>query len=517
MLRWRDLLIVLWALLPVTGSAGTRGATLHADSAWPTELHGVWRSNGYGWLFALGADSSTVYHYTAGHCWPAGEQDGQVLEYLDSWRLNDDASELALRTLGEPHPFQFTRLAELPAACRVAAATDALASFDLFAELMRSHYAFFEQYQVDWSARTAQGRLRLTAESSERALLAAMREALRGLDDAHLSVDASLDGTPAGISGFRGPTLAAVTAQANARGARAGKARRAWMDQVWTGQIGHDVLGGNGEVAGNGLLQYGLADADVGYLAARAIGGYADSSFEDPRADLVVLEQILDAALDRFARANVRAVIIDLSLNQGGFDFLARAIASRFVSDRRLAYSKSAADAPEAYRTELWIEPAQGKRFSGPVYVLTSDITVSAAEILTLALRPYPHVVHVGTPTRGALSDILGKNLPNGWHLTLSNEVYLDHHGESWEGRGIEPTLAVDVFPEADPAGHSQAVGRIIELITADLGDESTGQPIDRRPDGIVNRSIDCGSASRMQATCDTPHYRSSGAWRIRD
>ncbi|MCB1633513.1 MAG: hypothetical protein KDI51_02930, partial [Xanthomonadales bacterium] len=109
-------------------------------------------------------------------------------------------------------------------------------------------------------------------------------------------------------------------------------------------------------------------------------------------------------------------------------------------------------------------------RYTGPLYLLTSDITVSAGEIAVLSLRAFPQVVHAGMPTRGALSDILSKNLDEGWSLNLSNEIYLDHEGVSWEGRGIPPTLALDVFPAANPdGGHAQALQDLLTRIAADL------------------------------------------------
>ena len=61
-------------------------------------------------------------------------------------------------------------------------------------------------------------------------------------------------------------------------------------------------------------------------------------------------------------------------------------------------------------------------------------------------MRALPNVTHYGEPTFGALSDILGKTLPNGWGLSLSNEHYVDVAGEAWEGRGIAPEVPIVLF-----------------------------------------------------------------------
>ena len=95
-------------------------------------------------------------------------------------------------------------------------------------------------------------------------------------------------------------------------------------------------------------------------------------------------------------RAGAEAVIIDNSINHGGFDIVAQAIASHFTQSPTVAYSKGPLDAPKPYRSDIRISPAKGKVFNGPVYVLTSDVTVSAGEVLTLALRSQPNVFHAG-------------------------------------------------------------------------------------------------------------------------
>ena len=91
--------------------------------------------------------------------------------------------------------------------------------------------------------------------------------------------------------------------------------------------------------------------------------------------------------------------------------------------------------------------PAQGARFTGPVAVLTSDSTVSAAEVGTLALRALPNTRSFGRPTYGALSDPFRFRLPNGWKGAVSNEIYRASDGDVYEGSGIPPDQ-----PSAEPS-----------------------------------------------------------------
>ncbi len=40
-----------------------------------------------------------------------------------------------------------------------------------------------------------------------------------------------------------------------------------------------------------------------------------------------------------------------------------------------------------------------------------------------MLMRVQYGVIHQGEPTQGSLSDLIPKTLPNGWVLTLSNQI----------------------------------------------------------------------------------------------
>ena len=94
--------------------------------------------------------------------------------------------------------------------------------------------------------------------------------------------------------------------------------------------------------------------------------------------------------------------------------------------------------------------------------LLTSEVTVSAGEIFTMAMRALPSVTHIGEATSGALSDILPKPLPNGWSLRLSHEIYEDGYRILWEGRGVEPEREERVLiPERIDESHLELLRRL--------------------------------------------------------
>ncbi|MFD1095581.1 S41 family peptidase [Salegentibacter chungangensis] len=69
--------------------------------------------------------------------------------------------------------------------------------------------------------------------------------------------------------------------------------------------------------------------------------------------------------------------------------------------------------------------------------MLISPFTASAAEIFALGTLQYSNFERIGSRSAGIFSEILWKKLPNGWEYSLSNEVYRDPDGQSYEGKGI--------------------------------------------------------------------------------
>jgi C-terminal processing protease CtpA/Prc len=97
---------------------------------------------------------------------------------------------------------------------------------------------------------------------------------------------------------------------------------------------------------------------------------------------------------------------------------------------------------------------------------LTSKQTVSAGEILVMAMKACPTVTTLGETTLGILSDNLYKRLPNGWEISLSNEVYESADGKIYEAVGIAPDIDVPVFDAKNVMqGFRVAVDRALEII----------------------------------------------------
>lgn len=424
------------------------------------QLDGVWASDGYGMLAEIQNGRVMSYQYAGDVCIPESRRPQRLSSLLDGAELSlsQDGSTMVLSPEHAFHPMRVNRLAGLPLACTTPPQDTPEGNFEAFATFFRENYGFFDLYGVDWDARVASARTELRPDMTDAELFSLFARLMAPLQDGHLKLSGGTGRQRMRYKPNPGVTHERLEELAEERGVSAEGIVDEFRRTFWEDGVGTTVLAGAGVEAGNGRIQYGVIDGDVGYIALFTVAGYRRNR-PDVDRDMAAINDVMEDALRSFQEANVRSVIVDLSMNFGGFDVVALEIAGRFADAPHHAITKYPVDADTPIRTDITVYPSTGTRFLGPVTVLTSDVTVSAAEILTLALRSLPNVTHAGETTRGAMSDVLDRTLPNGWELSLSNEVYLDHTGRSWEGRGIQPERAMVVFSASDPiASHAATV-----------------------------------------------------------
>ena len=137
--------------------------------------------------------------------------------------------------------------------------------------------------------------------------------------------------------------------------------------------------------------------------------------------------------------SDARAFIIDIRFNGGGKDDASLAFLHPFVDATDKAFTKKA-KLENGYTKPQEITLATPEHsFDGPIFLLTSPQTASAAEIMTLASMSSPRVTRIGSATEGIFSDMLDRVMPNGWTYSLSNEVYQDLNLNNYESKGIPP------------------------------------------------------------------------------
>lgn len=437
------------------------------DGTLDPRAEGVWHSREKGWILEIDETGVTRWQDTPEGCYASPSPDestpmmGQVEYRL--FRPGLDDQSIRLNYLPGDASAYFERLDALPLSCGADDLTSETAIFDVFASVMDRHYSFFQQRGVDWDTLVQTARPHVRDGMGEAALWEVLAGLIEPLEDSHTKLVGLVEGEPRRAQAGLGTTLPMI---------RDGMGEGAWLNGL-VDQLFNEVLDPGAELIADRVIVGEItpeSGGPIGYIQIFTMGGFTQEhtpgTIEWSQAELASLSDILDNALIEFA--GHQAIILDLSNNRGGYDAVTRALAARFTDEAFLGYRVSVPGVPEA--TENYeIHPHDGVRYTGPVYLMTSDVTVSGGEITTMMLRQLPNVIQVGSTTRGAFSTSLAKPLPNGWYLELSNEVFADGDLAVFEGRGIPPAIPFDIYPEDAPiAGHKAAIERVVGMIEAD-------------------------------------------------
>lgn len=460
------MLVLILLAAPLSGDLDAGQSRMeHATSL--AQMPGVWASEGYGQVLHIRNGSPMRfdrYEVTRESCLIASS--GLLDDYQDSVvnvLRNSDGDRFSFRYAGSITTLVFNRLDSLPPLCEgggVGSSSDALVNFDVLWHTFDEQYAFFAQRGVDWDSLRNQLRPGLTSASSDVTLFGVLVDLLTPLCDGHVELASDLAGFNSGVN---------ETCQAGNRlfqdiMAEFGQQSEyadpfEYFQQVFRPAVLKNIednyLAGNLTAKARDLVYWGELGGGAGYLGILQMTNLAGPN-ATPVEDLEVLDSVLDQAMAYLA--GKRALVIDIRLNTGGYDHVAVALADRFADRPRVAFTKKARweDGFTAIQTHL-TAPPDDHGFSRPIVILTSSLTASAAENFLLAMRELPHVFIIGDTTTGVHSDVLERQLPNGWRFTLSNEVYQAADGTLFEGRGIAPDEAIEVLPAGDRAAGRDA------------------------------------------------------------
>lgn len=357
---------------------------------------------------------------------------------------------------GDGHTL-FSKLDSMPKQCEEAIGSSFKDTFEVFVDIFAHHYAFFEQREVNWEELSDSKRNGLAKITTEQELFTLLSSMIEPLSDSHTKLIANIEGEKHRYqTGFK-HTLPAIQ---NSIG------EQKWLIGL-INQLQEDILDDGSVHTANERMVIGSIDNRIGYIQIFTMGGFTEEfefgSVEWAKEEMRLLDHYLSEAIKSFK--GYEAVIIDLSNNRGGFDQVARGIAAHFTNEPFEAYSVRT-DWNSPPTITYTIKPAITTRFTGPVYLMTSDVTVSGGEIATMTLRNLPNVTHVGQTTRGSFSTPLAKPLPNGWYLELSNEIFASPEGTVYEGHGIDPEFPIEVFDLDNPIqSHALAIQEVVNLI----------------------------------------------------
>jgi hypothetical protein len=409
-------------------------------------------------VWELSGDRLTIYEVTSTSCLrgtgyrradvgPAGviyRSDSTIGAVAADWLIRPAGSSkrLVAHSPGTAADVRLTTLSRLPAHCRRPPAATTEGVFEHFSRTMAEHYAFFREHGVDWTAATAEARPRALAAADARALYEVLSLMVAPLRDRHTDITA----TTLGIRHRFGRVLPDSLTLDEVRVLRAAAPSSRTVPVVGRYTSLHD-----------GRLQFGRLEPGIGYLKVTALYGFHSGggvgSFE---ADSVAFAAALDRAFRELGE--VPGLVLDLRINGGGYDALAKLLAGRLSGRRYLGFTKQARNDPAdpaGYTppSRVMVEPVGPAPYQGPLAVLLGPNTFSAGEVLAMMLigrRPRPKLI--GEPTQGIFADELVRRLPNGWRFQLSNERYAMPNGDVYEGRGVPVDRPVPVHRPRDRA-----------------------------------------------------------------
>jgi len=114
-----------------------------------------------------------------------------------------------------------------------------------------------------------------------------------------------------------------------------------------------------------------------------------------------------------------------------------------------------------------WTVGGEGPDIDFPLVVLIDRYTISAGERAVLALDAFDDVTFIGEPTSGAVSRAVGRELLNGWYVTIATQEVLSPDGSTIEGVGFDPDELILNDPEMIASGVDEVLERAMEVVEA--------------------------------------------------
>lgn len=449
----------IWA---ISGACLLWGTLLPLASA-QQSITGLWRSQGYGYIFDVQPSGLRAFEVTATTCVPgltatrsASTAPDREAVFTTSdkdvffVRAGGSTDHKVLHFEGSVSDMRIDRLPRLPSICDPPTANTPLDNFETFTRTWAENYISFDLKHVDWDKIVAANRAKVTPALQPAQLFDLFESMIKPFGDAHTSLNAPK--LKRGFYGFRPGT----------------DRPRGGIDKLFEATA-RAYLHGPLKKFCNGQIEYGHIDPETGYLRIISFSGYSK------QGDFASGSAALQSALDEiFSDSGLRALVIDVRVNFGGDDPYGIDIAARLATAEYLAYTKQARSDPADHnkwtaRDPSVVRPSSRPGFRGPVVELIGPLTISAGETFTQALMGRtPRVQRIGENTQGVFSDVLGRRLPNGWLFGLPNEIYLTPDEKAFDGAGIPPDIEVPVFAAADvKAGKDPALARALQILAA--------------------------------------------------
>ena len=191
--------------------------------------------------------------------------------------------------------------------------------------------------------------------------------------------------------------------------------------------------------------------------------GYIDVRFFGPPEGVA---PAYEAAMQLVAGSD--ALIIDLRANGGGDPASVAQLVSHLFAKGDVRHINSIYERTQDRTREFWTNQSVATRYTGPLFVLTSDYTFSGGEEFAYDIQTQKRGTLVGETTGGGANPGMMVPLGHGFAAFVPTGRAINPvTGTNWEHVGVVPDVAVD----ADEA-MSAAFGRALAAIKDTAGPE---------------------------------------------
>lgn len=451
-------------------------------------VEGIWENDGYGRILQIVEQEITIYDICKINC-----NNSMVMSYEMASKsfLINRTSDSTLIAQDGLNNYYFKKIDKLPELCSDKSRKDeALYNFEVLWQTFNEHYVYFEERNIDWNALKIkyQNQITKTIKSFDFFLL--MEEMLDEINDGHVNLYAPND--------LRKKYKKHQKQQRKIRVIELRKklGKNIKIDPIVTEEVALKTIKKyvkDVKIYNLGVLNYGLISKDIALVQVNGMDDFANykipEGYSVAKSEKLYEEQssksknykndnidgagyILDKIISEISETKV--CIIDIRFNGGGEDTIGLEILKRFAKNDTLVFSKKAKNKSGFTKKQYaYLKPSKNT-YKGKIYLLTSHYTASAAETFTMAtMITNPKMVRIGSNTHGVFSDMLNKKLPNGWEYSLSNEIYENFNGISYEVIGISPHYNIE-YPKKgywffrkfkyDNTNKDLAIEKVLEL-----------------------------------------------------
>jgi len=408
-------------------------------------LEGTYHSIGYGHLISIVGDTLIRHNHSKRYC---AEKDRYLLTDLGE-KIAFSADTLVYK-IGYDS-YYYTRTSWKPAICLFRYTPDQLQdsilNFEIMASTFREHYAYLELNNLDWEAIYKEYRSLVTNETSKVELYHIMDSFIGRMNDQHGNLDVPdsiYEAAQNPIKGSQERNYGDFEVASILRSAILTEELTNNSTSIRWGRLAD----GAGYLQINAMMLTAHFDLDPEIVKTQGLfGAYFErmdalDPFDQLQMEIDGAALTIEQALADLA--NTDYLVLDIRFNGGGVDEVGLEMLRYFNNSPKVFGTKKARLGAGFTRPIALTLEATDAPYLKPVFLLTSPQTGSAAEIFAMASMVLPNFTRIGGATMGATSDMLEKPLPNGWSFGLSNEIYQDINGQSYENLGVPININLD-------------------------------------------------------------------------